>query len=63
MCLEERQKKLLNTPLNFLTENKLKELFRIGIPDSQKRRILLERFNVNTNTCDFDYQAIKNSVD
>lgn len=54
---------MLNTRYHFLTLKQQKELFRIGVPDSVKRGVLLEMFNININTCEFDYNAIKNAVD
>jgi hypothetical protein len=39
-----------------------KDLFRVGIPDSSKRRIILEHFDLKSRQCHYDYVAIKNSV-
>lgn len=45
-----------------LTFDEQKELFRYGIPDSHKRRIIQRYFKLNPKQCNYDYEAVKNSA-
>lgn len=49
--LEQRQEKLLKKGYKQLNEKEKKELFRIGIPDSGKRNIIITMLNIDVNTC------------
>ena len=40
----------------------MKELFRVGTPDSQKRKVLLKLFEIDPQKAKLDYQALKNQA-
>lgn len=60
MALESKfDNNVLKLPLN---EELLKQMTRMGIPETKKSEFLRKVFNLNKNRCHFDYIAAKKSA-